>query len=82
MSPEFITPPCFAHHDGSLGALTCEVQQAGIGGVGAMGLHNPVVKTWGRCPQTPEIYRFEPEAGFRRGPNGLLSRIRLLHLPC
>jgi hypothetical protein len=47
------------------GALTCEVQQAGIGGYGAVGLHNPVVTTWGRCPQTPGIYRFEPGAGFK-----------------
>jgi hypothetical protein len=49
------------------GALTSEVQQAGSGGFRAVGLHNPVVTTRGRCPQTPGIYRFVPGAGFKRG---------------
>jgi hypothetical protein len=64
------------------GALTPEAQHAGNGGFGAVGLHTPVKAPWGRCPQAPGIYRFGPEAGFRRGVRGGFSHIRLLRLPC
>jgi hypothetical protein len=33
---------------------------------GAVGPPNSLAIAWGRCPQTPEIYRFGPGAWFRR----------------
>lgn len=48
------------------GALTCEAQHARNNDFEAVSPFYSFVTAWGRCPQTPEIYRFEPEAWFRR----------------